>query len=159
MSRAHTCPRLGDGGRNLCSWDQENFFKKEGEKGALRPCGRERVTSTSCRREQRGKRDCAPPWLLPRMSIYLMGAHLITREELRTDAGSGKGLCLTWETWLPRGLPEGLGAKPILSCYTSYHKWLQVFALACLSFQEHLGNGGSTRYQGLGNRIMCLVCL
>ena len=38
-------------------------------------------------------------------------------------------------------LPEGLGARSIQSCYTSYHKWLQVFALVCLSFQEHLENG------------------
>lgn len=52
------------------------------------------MTGTSCRREQRGKRDCAPPWLLSRMNIYLTGSHLIPREELRTDAGSWKGLCL-----------------------------------------------------------------
>lgn len=59
---------------------------------------------------------------------------------------------ITWETWLPRGLPEGLGAKPILSCYTSYHKWLQVFTLACLSFQEHLENGGRYKLPRFGEQ-------
>ena len=32
MSRAHTCPKLGDGGRNLCSWHQEHSFLKRGGK-------------------------------------------------------------------------------------------------------------------------------
>lgn len=58
----------------------------------MRPRGRERVTSTSSKREQRRKRDSAPPWLLPRMNIYLRGSHLIPREELRTDAGSWKDI-------------------------------------------------------------------
>lgn len=41
-----------------------------------------------------GERVCTPPWLFPRLGVYLMVCQSVTWQELRTDADSWKGLCL-----------------------------------------------------------------